>query len=95
MAEPIRPGFQNPPPPQGGVRQDARSAAQRAFFQAAMGQPAATPTAQPQVQAQAQPQPVAAAPQPSAQPVGRIPTNLPADPPTRILRPGSLLDIKV
>ena len=28
-------------------------------------------------------------------PLGRIPTNLPADPPERILRPGSLLDIKV
>ena len=95
MAEPIRPGFQNPSPQQGGVRQDARSAAQRAFFQAAMGQPAApAPAAQPQVQPQAQVQ-RAAAPQASAQPIGRIPTNLPADPPTRILRPGSLLDIKV
>ena len=95
MAEPIRPGFQNPSLQQGGVRQDARSAAQRAFFQAAMGQPAATPASQPQVQPQAQPQRVAATPQTSAQPIGRIPTNLPADPPTRILRPGSLLDIKV
>lgn len=39
-----------------------------------------------------------AAPQAPAAPaihVQRVPANLPADPPERILRPGSLLDIKV
>jgi hypothetical protein len=28
-------------------------------------------------------------------PIQKIPVNLPADPPERILRPGSLLDIRV
>ena len=82
MATPIRPGFQAPP--QATQRPDAaRNTAQRAFFQAAMGN-AAAPTA-----AQA---PFTA---PVAQPTQRMPGPLPADPPTKILRPGSLLDIKV
>ncbi|HEX5378813.1 MAG TPA: hypothetical protein VFW47_09575 [Phenylobacterium sp.] len=89
MATPIRPGFQTPTP-QAPARPDAaRNAAQRAFFDAAFGK-APGAAAAPQT-AQAAP----AAPAttfPSAQ---RIPTSLPADPPTRILRPGSLLDIKV
>jgi hypothetical protein len=58
--------------------QSARSAAQRAFFEAAAGR--ATATAEP------------AAP---AAHVQKVPTALPADPPERVLRPGSLLDIKV
>jgi hypothetical protein len=82
MAIPIRPGLPQPTAPQ--ARPDvARAAAQKAFFQAALGQaegpgmsarPAADPTAQ------------------RAQ---KIPTALPAEPPSKILRPGSLLDIKV
>ena len=79
---PVRP---NPLPnasASGAQRPDvARNAAQKAFFQAAMGQ-AQAPAAAPQE---------ASAPRP----VHRVPTNLPADPPERILRPGSLLDIRV
>lgn len=82
MATPIRPGFPNPTAPQ--PRPDAaRAAAQKAFFQAAMGQVegpglSARPAADP-----------------AAQRAQKVPTSLPAEPPTRILRPGSLLDIKV
>ena len=65
--------------PSQGV-QPARNPGQRAFFEAAMGKTAATSV-----------QGVAAA----AVPAQKIPTNLPADPPERILRPGSLLDIRV
>ena len=83
MATPIRPGFQAPP--QATQRPDAaRNTAQRAFFQAAMGNAAA-----PQAQIQAQ----FTAPTPQA--TQRMPSSLPAEPPTKILRPGSLLDIKV
>lgn len=57
----------------------AQSAAQRAFFQAAMSQA----------------QPAAAQASPQAAPVHRVPTALPAEPPQRVLRPGSLLDIRV
>jgi hypothetical protein len=95
MAAPIRPGFNNPAP-QAAPRPDAaRNAAQRAFFQAAMGQASAPAAPRAQVQPQAQAPRVTAAPQAAAPPAGRIPTNLPPDPPARILRPGSLLDIKV
>jgi hypothetical protein len=62
----------------------ARQAAQRAFFQQAMGRPAtasAAPTA-----AQAPPQPVRAV---ELRPAAN------AEPPAKILRPGSLLDIRV
>jgi len=58
----------------------ARAAGQRAFFEAALGKAPASVTA-------AQDMP--------ARFVPKIPTELPAEPPTRILRPGSLLDIKV
>lgn len=82
MALPIRPGFpQTAPPIQ---RPDvARNPGQRAFFEAALRQQQA-PTAV-----------AAAPPMARALPMGRIPANLPADPPEQILRPGSLLDIKV
>lgn len=59
----------------------ARSSAQQAFFQAALGRPAPA-AAQPQAQ-------------PAAAPVQRMPASLPADPPSKILRPGSILDIRV
>ncbi|MDP3852192.1 hypothetical protein [Phenylobacterium sp.] len=65
--------------PSQGV-QPSRNPGQRAFFEAAMGRAA------PQAQA------AMAAPAPLAQ---KIPVNLPADPPEKILRPGSLLDIRV
>ena len=58
-----------------------RNAGQRAFFEAALGKPVAAA--------------ISSTPQASAAPVNRVPTSLPADPPNRILRPGSLLDIRV
>ena len=64
----------------GQALQPSRNPGQRAFFEAALGKTA------PQAQAAMAP--------PSA-PVQKIPTNLPADPPEKILRPGSLLDIRV
>ena len=79
---PVRPTpLPNTAASSGAQRPDvARNAAQKAFFQAAMG-------------AQAAP---ASAPQTAGpRPIHRVPTNLPADPPERILRPGSLLDIRV
>ncbi len=83
MALPIRPDF--PQPAQPIQRPDAaRNAGQRAFFEAALGgqqQAAAT---------QAIANPIS-----RPHPMGRIPTDLPAEPPERFLRPGSLLDIKV
>ncbi|MBA4012833.1 MAG: hypothetical protein C0481_13280 [Phenylobacterium sp.] len=72
------------PTPQPQAQPTARNSAQQAFFTAAMGRPAAA--AQPQVQAQ---------PQAPAAPAQRMPASLPADPPQRILRPGSILDIRV
>lgn len=80
--------------PQGHAQSldSAKQAAQRAFFAAALGQahvgPAQSPAAaapQPQVQAQAQARPA---------PAARMPDST-AEPPQRILRPGSLLDIRV
>jgi hypothetical protein len=62
------------------VRPDpSRAAAQRAFFQAARGQVAQDP--QPRAEA-------------AALPVQKVPDRS-AEPPTRTLRPGSLLDIRV
>jgi len=68
-----------------GLAQQAgstRSAGQRAFFEAASGRTAV-------------PAPAATAARASVAPIQKIPVNLPADPPERILRPGSLLDIRV
>ena len=79
------PGSAQPLP--NAQRQDAgRTAAQRAFLQAALQSqaPARSP------QAASQPAPAV-----SAQPVQRVPTALPDEPPQKILRPGSLLDIRV
>lgn len=63
----------------------AKSAAQRAFFDAALGKATGAPAAPAQVQAAPVPAP----------PVQRIPVSQPTEPPTKILRPGSLLDIRV
>lgn len=66
----------------GGQRNDAAHlAAQRAFFQAAMGQ----------AQATAAP----AAPIEAPQQVNRVAQASASDAPQKILRPGSLLDIRV
>ncbi len=58
-----------------------RNAGQRAFFEAVMGKSATVEAS--------------SAPLNSTGPVNRMPTSLPAEPPSRILRPGSLLDIRV
>ena len=81
MAAPIQPNFQSPV---STTRVDSpRNAAQRAFFQAALsGTAPATAAAEP-------------APTPRAAPVQRVMTETPKEAPTRILRPGSLLDIRV
>lgn len=85
MAE-IRPPASGALPQSGRPAAPARSAAQRAFFQQALG---AAPVA-------AQAQVPALVPRPAAQgaaPVAVKTTE--ADAPQRYLRPGSLLDIKV
>ena len=81
---PIRPGMPPAQPaPTGGA--DAARLAQRAFFQQAMGRPAATPTAAPTT---------AQTPAPPVRTVELRPAAN-AEPPAKILRPGSLLDIRV
>jgi len=82
---PVRPTNLPAQPSGQPARPDAaKTAAQRAFFQAALG--AAAPT-----QATAA---TTTTPTVFAQPVQRIPDPK-AEAPTRILRPGSLLDIRV
>jgi hypothetical protein len=89
---PIRPNAFPTPNTQPSPADAARSAAQRAFFDAAMGRSAAPAASAP---------PAAAAPtavfMPSAATVQRpeIRPAAGAEPPARILRPGSLLDIRV
>jgi len=81
----IRPNVFPQQPPVSGQRDEAgRASAQRAFFQAAMGQTqaAAAPAA-----------PAIAAEPPQA--VNRLTPVSPTDAPQKILRPGSLLDIRV
>lgn len=86
---PVRPNIwaNVPPPGQGGSPGGAKTAAQRAFFDQALGK--ATGAAQPQLQT------AVAQSRPEAQPLQRVPTDQPAEQPTKILRPGSLLDIRV
>lgn len=97
---PIRPSLLPPEPtarPQvssgaGQGADAARAAAQKAFFDAAMGR-AAAPAA-PRAADASQ----AVGFTPAAMPPARAelrPAALPQDPPLRILRPGSLLDIRV
>lgn len=80
---------QGRPNPNGGSGHDpAKTAAARAFFEAALGQSqptAATSAAAPTTEAQAQTQ----------APVVRAAPAASGDQPTRILRPGSLIDIRV
>ena len=76
-------------------------AAQRAFFQQALGDttpvrtaPAAAPVKAAPAAQPAQASQAAAAPQ-AAQPVRDIRRPIPAEPPARIMRPGSFVDVKV
>lgn len=86
---PVRPNiWANVPPPGQGV---AKSAAQRAFFDAALGKAAGGPQQTQGPVATSSPAQTRATPQP----VQRVPADQPAEPPNRILRPGSLLDIRV
>ena len=95
---PIRPNafpIQTPVSGGAGPAGDGRSAAQRAFFDAALGR-AGSPAATPAPKAAS---PVAAAAprfdlRPSASPNPAASTS-PGEAPNRILRPGSLLDIRV
>lgn len=80
----IRPNVYPQQAPLGGQRDDAaKLAAQRAFFNAALGQA-------PQASA-----PAAAAPVETPLAVNRVVQAAPAEAPQKILRPGSLLDIRV
>ena len=82
---PIRPGMPPATHASASGADAARLAAQRAFFQQAMGRPAAA-AAPAQAQARAPALPVRTVElRPSAS----------ADAPAKILRPGSLLDIRV
>jgi hypothetical protein len=77
--DPLRPLSAPAPTPAAQGADAARLAAQKAFFEMAMGRAQAPATAQPQAHAAA---------------TQRVPD--PAKPaPDRILRPGSLLDIRV
>jgi len=88
----------NPPAPQ-GPGADGRSAAQRAFFAAALGQ--AAPKAQVQAPSSPTTAPSTARVTPQAAPPAvhatRVQTTeIPqGEAPTRILRPGSIIDIRV
>ena len=79
----IRPGLPLPTPLTGGETGRARQA-QSAFFRTALDQAAPTTQARPTI---------AAAPTPAARLV--VNTAQAAPEPTRILRPGSLLDIRI
>jgi hypothetical protein len=80
----IRPGLPLPTPLPGGEAGRARQA-QSAFFRAALDQAAPA----------ARTQPTIAAPTPAPRPVQASQAPETAPEPTRILRPGSLLDIRI
>ena len=79
----VRPPIFPPTAPAPQRADPARLAAQKAFFQAALGQAAAAPAAA-----------LTATPPRAPATLQRIPDPT-AEKPARILRPGSLLDIKV
>ncbi|WP_309605113.1 hypothetical protein [Phenylobacterium sp.] len=85
IVTPIRPDAPQGPPGQTPRPDAARSAAQKAFFDAAMGR-AKAPNAVAATPAFALAEPI---PRPQLRP------DPAAAPPTRVLRPGSLLDIRV
>lgn len=87
---PVRPNvWANVPQPAQSGGGAAKSAAQRAFFEAALGKTAGGAASVPVQTAAAQPPVV------HATPVQRMPTGDPGEAPQKILRPGSLLDIRV
>lgn len=71
-------------PPAAPTASPGRTAAQKAFFDAAMGRAGATPAPV------AAPAPVTPTPQRTVQTA-----SLPEEPPKKILRPGSLIDIRI
>lgn len=79
----IRPDAFPQQAPLGGQRDDAKTAAARAFFAAAMGQTQAPGAAAAPVATQ------------TAGPAQRMPAAQPAEAPQRMPRPGSILDIRV
>lgn len=85
---PIRPAVYPPTQPTQGPGA-VKSAAQRAFFDAALGKATGGATNVSVQTAAAQPPVV------HATPVQRMPTGQPTETPQKILRPGSLLDIRV
>jgi hypothetical protein len=88
---PIRPtGYPTPPAPNPAA-DAARLAAQRAFFDQALGRAAGAPA----TQATAAVQAPAAAPAAPAPVVRTVQVQAPAESPAKLLRPGSLLDIRV
>lgn len=78
-------GLPTPTRPLQGARAEAIRAAQKAFFDRALDPSQATAPARPATAASATPVP----------PVTRLTFDADAPPPSRPLRPGSLLDIKV
>ena len=82
---PIRPGIPPATPATNAGSDAARLAAQRAFFQQAMGRPAATTALAPAI-VQASTLPVRTV---------ELRSSPNAEAPAKILRPGSLLDIRV
>lgn len=88
---PVRPNvWANVPQPAGsGGGGAAKSAAQRAFFEAALGKTAGGAASVPIRPAATQPPVV------HATPVQRMPPSEPTEAPRKIPRPGSLLDIRV
>ncbi len=87
---PVRPPAYPPVPLASNGPGAVKTAAQRAFFDTALGKATAAATGVPQAQTAA-----AQAPTVYAQPVHRMPSGDQAEPPQKILRPGSLLDIRV
>ena len=79
---PAFPQVRTPEPPRAGAADAGKLAAQKAFFQAALGQAAPAQTVS------------SAAAAPPAATVSRIPEPG-AEKPQKILRPGSLLDIRI
>lgn len=88
---PIRPAGYPAPQPANPAADQARLAAQRAFFDQALGRAGAPVKAQPTTVVQAAP----AAPAPAAQPLRAAPQAQAVDAPAKPPRPGSILDIRV